>query len=201
MISPSVAEREGTGERNTDAVEGLAGTRSEGVSIPLLTAEELLAGVDIEHEVRIPAELLAARLEGSEAPTNGRSELAGGAVRLRALCLRDVQLIAKAARGDEVLTSVLMIQRAVVAPELDQRTISRLPSGLVRFLVDQINRISGLTTSEEEIRDMARAPIVQAFVVLAKEFGWTPEEIRGLTVGQVIGYLEMLSRSTGAHGR
>lgn len=168
-------------------------------ALPFLTAEELLAGVELEHDVEIPRELVPAE-GGDGAEPGAAASTAIGRVRLRPLCLKDVHLIATAAGADEVLTSVLMIQRAVVEPELDRRTISNMPAGLVRFLVERINRVSGLTSSDEEIREMARAPIVQAFFVLAREFGWTPEEIRGLTVGQVLGYLEMLNRSAPATG-
>lgn len=157
---------------------------------PVLTAEELLAGAELEYDVEIPAEVIRPGAARSETP-----DAAPRRVRLRPLRLKDVQLIARAARGDEVLTSVLMIQRALVEPELDQRAISRMSSGLVRWLVDHINRISGLTSSDDEVRELAGAPIVQTFFVLAKEFGWTPDEIRALTVGQVLGYLELLTRT------
>lgn len=174
----------------------------------LLSAEELLAGADVEHEVEIPREVFAAGSATGADPhetsdgdeSRAASRPAPGRVRIRPLCLRDVQLIAKGAKDDEALTSILMIERALVEPELDRRSISRMPSGLVRFLVDQINRVSGLTSSDDEIRELAGAPLVQTFFILAKEFGWTPEEIRELTLGQVLGYLEMLNRSRAAAG-
>jgi hypothetical protein len=108
--------------------------------------------------------------------------------------VKDIQLIAKAAKDDEVLTSVLMIQKAVVEPPLKQNDVAALRSGLVSFLVDRINHISGLTTTDDELRAIADAPIVQAFFLLAKEFNWTPQQVRELTIGQIVGYLEFLNQ-------
>jgi hypothetical protein len=65
----------------------------------------------------------------------------------------------------------------------------------VGFLVDRINRISGLSTTEDELQELADAPIVRAFFVLAKEFNWTPEQVREMTVGQILGYLELLNQT------
>jgi hypothetical protein len=158
--------------------------------VMLLTAEELLAGTELAYDIEIPAAVLNPTADGE--PDAGGS---GRHVRIRPLTVRDVQLIAKAARDDEVLTSVLMIQRAVVEPELKEKEIGAMPSGLVRFLVDGINRVSGLSAAEDELRDWAASPLVQAFFVLAREFGWTPEQVRGLTVGQVLSYLEMLNHA------
>jgi hypothetical protein len=151
----------------------------------IITPEELLAGKELIYDVEIPAPVLAGAQKGGEAKK----------IRLRPLTIKDVQLIAKAAKDDEVLTSVLMIQCAVVEPQLKQNEIAELPSGVVRFLVERINRISGLTTGEEELKEIADSPIVQAFFVLAKEFNWTPQQIKQMTVGQVIGYLEMLNQA------
>ena len=150
-----------------------------------VTPEELLAGKELTWDVEIPPEVLASGTKTGEAKK----------VRLRPLTIKDVQLIAKAAKDDEVFTSVLMIQRAVVEPRLKQNEIAELSGGMVRFLVERINRISGLSTGEEELKDIAASPIVQAFFVLAKEFNWTPGQIKQMTVGQVIGYLEMLNQT------
>lgn len=155
-----------------------------------LTAEELMAGRDATFDVEIPPDLLQPTLDEAPASTGGR-------VRLRPLTVRDVQLIVKAAKDDEVLTSVLMVQTAMLEPALTDREISALPGGLVRFLVDRINRISGLSSTDDELRELAESPVVQAFFVLAREFNWTPEEVRALTVGQILGYLEMLQQTRG----
>ncbi len=154
----------------------------------IITPEEMLAGRELTYDVEVPSSVLAA---GEQRPRNGEAKK----VRLRPLTIKDVQLIAKAAQDDEVLTSVLMIHRAMVEPKLKQNEIGDMPGGLVRFLVEQINRISGLTAGEQELKEMTNAPIVQAFFVLAKEFNWTPQQVKQMTVGQIIGYLEMLNQS------
>ncbi len=154
----------------------------------IITPEELLAGKELTYDVEVPQSVLAA---GDARPRSGEAKK----IRLRPLTIKDVQLIAKAAQDDEVLTSVLMIHRAVIEPKLKQNEISELPGGLVRFLVEQINRISGLSAGEAELKEMTGSPIVQAFFVLAKEFNWTPQQVKQMTVGQIIGYLEMLNQA------
>jgi hypothetical protein len=154
-----------------------------------VTAEELLYGKDQVFEIEIPPALLPAGEDGRAARQGART------IRLRPLSLGDVQLIAKAAKNDEVLTSVLMIQRAAVEPKLKQNEIAEMRSGLVRFLVERINRISGLDTTDDELREMTNAPLVQAFFVLAREFQWTPDQVKQLTIGQVLGYLELVNQA------
>jgi hypothetical protein len=154
----------------------------------LITPEELLAGKELTYDVEVPLSVLAAR-EESERNSEAKK------IRLRPLTIKDVQLIARAAQDDEVLTSELMIHRAVVEPKLKQNEIADMPGGLVRFLVERINRISGLSAGADELKEMAGSPIVQAFFVLAKEFNWTPQQVKQMTVGQIIGYLELLNNS------
>src|SRR5262245_18653509 len=93
-----------------------------------VTPEEPLAGKDVTYDVDIPATLLHPTPDGR--PASGSS---AGRIRLRPLTVKDVQLIAKAAKDDEVLTSVLMIQRAVVEPPLKQHQVADMHSGLVGF--------------------------------------------------------------------
>ena len=154
----------------------------------IITPEELLAGKGLTYDVEVPPVALSA---GAGPACVGETKK----VRLRPLTIKDVQLIAKASQDDEVLTSVLMIQRALIEPSLKQSEIAEMPSGLVRFLVEQINRISGLSTGEGDLKEIAGSPIVQAFFVLAKEFNWTPQQIKQMTVGQVVGYLELLNQT------
>src|SRR5260370_21869346 len=151
----------------------------------LITPEELLAGKALTYDVEVPPSVLAA---GEEGPRNSEAKK----IRLRPLTIKDVQLIAKAAQDDEVLTSELMIHRAVVEPKLKQNEIAEMPGGLVRFLVERINRISGLSAGADELKEMAGSPIEQAFFVLAREFNWTPQQVKQMTVGQIIGDLELL---------
>ena len=112
----------------------------------LITPEELLAGKALTYDVEVPPSVLAA---GEEGPRNSEAKK----IRLRPLTIKDVQLIAKAAQDDEVLTSELMIHRAVVEPKLKQNEIAEMPGGLVRFLVERINRISGLSAGADELKD------------------------------------------------
>jgi hypothetical protein len=160
-----------------------------------LTPEELMAGGSITHDIKIPEDVLYP--EGNGKGNADQQETVNNLVKIKPLTVKDVQLIAKAAKDDEVLTSVLMIREALVEPQLKQGVIAKMHSGLVRFLVDRINRISGLTTSEDEIQEIADSPIVRAFFVLAKEFNWTPQQVKEMTVGQILGYLELLNQSKG----
>jgi hypothetical protein len=155
-----------------------------------ITPEELLAGNTTTFDVEIPAALLEPEIDGAQ-PRSASARK----IRLRPLTVKDIQLIAKAAKDDEVLTSVLMIQKSVVEPPLKQNQIGDFRGGLVSFLVDHINRISGLTTTEDELRAISDAPIVQAFFLLAKEFNWTPQQVRELTIGQIVGYVEFLNQT------
>ena len=148
-----------------------------------LTAEELLAGGALTHEVAVTPELLG---DGG-----GLSE---ARVTLRPLTVRDLQRIGKAAREDESLSAALMIQHALVEPTLKIDQVSQLPAGLARFLLERINAISGINTARTELEEAVQAPLARACFILAKEFGWTPEEVSGLTIGQILLYLEM------AHG-
>lgn len=155
-----------------------------------LTPEELLAGKGMTFDISIPEEILNPVPDGRSFDSAEEKK-----IRLRPLTVKDIQLIAKAARDDEVLISVLMIQKSVVEPRLKQNEIADMNSGLVRFLVDNINHISGLSTTQDEAQEIANSPIVQAFFLLAKEFGWTPQQVKEMTVGQVISYLELLNQT------
>ena len=155
-----------------------------------VTPEELLAGREMTFDVDIPPEILRPSADGSSGNGQGAKK-----IQLRPLTVRDVQLIAKAAKDDEVLTSVLMIHKAVVEPELKQSDIASMHGGLVSFLVERINRISGLSTTDDEMREIVESPIVRAFFVLAREFNWTPQQVKEMTVGQILGYLELLNQT------
>jgi hypothetical protein len=152
-----------------------------------LTSEELLAGCALTHEVEIPANLL--RLN------NGTSGAKDCRVVLRPLNVLDLQRIGKAARDDESLSATLIIQQALVNPSLEVEQIVKLPAGVARFLIDRINSISGVTTSGDALQEHVQAPLAKACFVLAREFGWTPEQVSGMTIGQILLYLEMAHRA------
>ena len=149
------------------------------------TAQDLMAG-DAVISVTIPAELLKSDNEDSLSRD----------IELKPLTIRDVQLIARAAKDDDVLTSILMIQQAMQTPQLEQKEIAAMPGGLVSFITRKINEISGLYSSDEQLRELSESPIGQAFFVLAREFNWTPTQVRELTLGQILGYLEMLNNQS-----
>lgn len=144
-----------------------------------LSIEELLAGGTLTHEILLPPELL-----NTNSPSQSR-------VLLRPLTVRDLQRIAKASRDDDSLSAAFIIQQGLVEPALKFEQVSQLPAGLARFLVDQINSISGISTPRDALEELVQAPLARACFVLAKEFGWTPEEVSGMTIGQILLYLQM----------
>jgi hypothetical protein len=146
-----------------------------------LTAEDLLVGAGATHDVAVPGGLLSGA-DGDIAQT----------VVVRPLTVRDLQQIGRAASdNDDGLSAALMIQQALVEPSLGLDEIARLPAGLARFLVERINEISGVETARDELAELVQTPLARACFVLAKEFGWTPEEVSGMTIGQILLYLEM----------
>ncbi|WP_075185953.1 hypothetical protein [Teredinibacter haidensis] len=147
-----------------------------------LSANDLLAGGAQKYNITLPAALLPDTLSGSDAE-----------VLMRPLTVNDVQRVGKAAKDEGLLTSVLMVQQALVEPAMSIEQVGKLPAGLTQFLLAEVNRISGLSLSEDELQQAVKAPLTKAVFVLAKEFGWTPSECSELTVGQVLLYLEMLS--------
>lgn len=145
-----------------------------------LSADELLAGAALTHDVEIPAELAGGA--------------AGRKVRLRPLTVRDLQRVAKAAKDDDRLLSVLLLKEALVEPALGFDQVHALPAGLARHLVDELNRISGLKLAERGMAEAVEAPLARACFVLAREFGWSPQQVGELTVGQILLYLEMIQQ-------
>lgn len=163
-----------------------------------LSAEELLAGASVTHTVEVPASLLrpgGEREEGAAAAGAGTIDGEGaGRVVLRPLTVRDVQRLTRAAREQRLLASVLMVQQSLVQPTLTVEQVGSLSAGLVQFLLERVNAISGLSLDGDDLEGAVKAPLARACFVLAREFGWTAEECSELTVGQVLLYLEMLAR-------
>lgn len=147
----------------------------------VLTAHELLAGATVTHRVAIPPGVVP----GADGPAE---------VELRPLVLADVVRLGRAARDDGDLCSALMVQQALVDPVLSLDQVQRLPAGLAEFLLGEVNRVSGLRLSADDLDALVHEPLARACLVLAREFGWTPERCAELTVGQVLLYLEMLGR-------
>jgi hypothetical protein len=152
-----------------------------------LSCEELLAGCSLTHDIEIPRDLLR--------PNGGGADVKDTKVVLRPLNVLDLQRIAKAARDDESLSATLMIQQSLVEPSLDVEQILKLPAGIARFLVERINALSGISTPRDSIQEHVQAPLAKACFILAREFGWTPEQVSGMTIGQILLYLEMAHKN------
>lgn len=154
----------------------------------ILSPEELLAGGALTFEVEVPASVLR--------PSDGHTGDEPGKVRLRPLTVRDLQLISRAAKESDSLMATLMVQRALVEPEANVAQVAAMHVGLVQFLLEQVNQISGITATAEQIDGAVEAPLAKAAFVLANEFGWTPQQVSELTLGQVLLHLEMLKGKT-----
>jgi hypothetical protein len=85
-----------------------------------------------------------------------------------------------------------MVQRSLVEPALTVAEVSRMPVGLLQFLVGEVNALSGISASEEEVARAIEDPMAQAAFRLSQAFGWTPEEIGKLTMGEVRAHLQLL---------
>jgi len=145
-----------------------------------ISTDELLAGSGLTHEVDLPVDLVG----GSQGIEDTR-------ITLRPLTVRDVQRVARAARDDREMAATLMIHLAAVEPKLSAEEAARLPAGLARRLVDEINEISGMNTPRDRLGELVQAPLAKACFVLADEFGWTAEDVSAMTIGQILLYLEM----------
>ncbi|AVO36346.1 hypothetical protein [Pukyongiella litopenaei] len=138
----------------------------------MISAEDLIAGAATEHAVDIPEALLP--------------DADDRRVMLRPLTVRDLRLIARAARDNDDLSGALMVRQALVDPALSLDQIGALPAGLLQFLLSEVNRISGITATEAEVMDALEDPLVQASLLLSRELGWTPEEVGRLTLGETM---------------
>ena len=149
-----------------------------------LRADELLAGSALRFEIELPAALLG-------------SARVAGTVRLRPLTVLDLQRITRAARESDELVAALMVRSAVESPALSIAQVQSMSIGLLEFLLAQVNRVSGLSMPPSALESAADAPIARAALVLAQQFGWTPEQIGQLTLGQILLHLQMLRAGDG----
>jgi hypothetical protein len=146
----------------------------------VLDAQDLLAGSTITHDVRVPPEILT---PGAEVLDEG------GVVRMRPLNVAVLTLVSRAAREDPSLIPLLMIKESLVEPVLALDQIRQMHAGLVYFLAERVNVISGLGRDDEALEGTANSPLGQTHILLARHFGWTPEQVSQLTPGQVAVYL------------
>lgn len=103
-----------------------------------MTAEELLAGANVTYDVIVPPEIVR---PGESNPAGQE----GMPVQLRPLTIGTFQLILKAARDDSSLIPLLMVKESLVEPTLTLEQVKKLHLGLVKFLIEHIRNISGLT--------------------------------------------------------
>ncbi len=151
----------------------------------MLSAQELLAGSQLSFEVAIPHEVLHPGTEPADEPPTTT-------VRLRPLTVQDLQLICRAAKESDTLVAALAVQRSLVEPKMSVPEVSTLHVGLLQFLLQQVNQISGISTTTQQISTAAADPLVKAAFILAREFGWTPQQINELTLSQVLLHLQLL---------
>lgn len=155
-----------------------------------LTADDLLAGGRVTHTVAVPA-----NLRGAEPAQPDDADEA--TVVLRPLVMADVHRLHRAAGDDDQLSAALMVQQALVEPQLTTAEVQQLPAGLVEFLLGEVNRVSGLSLRGDQLDQLVHTPMARAVFVLSREFGWTPAECAELTMGQVLAYLQMLGTGEG----
>jgi len=145
-----------------------------------LTAQDLLAGASVTHEVEVPHEILRPGSTEKDGPS---------AVRLRPLSVGALALISRASREDPALIPLLMIKEAMLEPAVTLEQIRAMHIGLVHFLIEQINLISGLGPGGQSLEDTAASSLGRSHILLARHFGWTPEQVAQLTPAQVGVYL------------
>jgi hypothetical protein len=148
----------------------------------VLSPADLLAGADAVRDVEVPTGLLG----GAAAPDADRR------VRLKSLTVDDLRLISRASRTSDELTAVLMVQRSLVEPALTVPEVARMPVGLLQFLLREVSDLSGISASAEDVARAIEDPLAQASFRLSQAFGWTPEEIGRLTMGEVLTHLQLL---------
>lgn len=158
--------------------------RQESALPSVLSVQDLLAGGGLVHEVSIPEAVLH-----PQADADADGNLSAGVVRLRPLSVGTLSLISRAAREDAGLVPLLMIKEALVEPAVSLEQARQMHVGLVQFLMGQINLISGLGPNGESYEEALQSPLGKAHLLLAKHFGWTPEQVAQLTPAQVMVYL------------
>lgn len=167
--------------------------QAEGASASPLSAQDLLAGGQLVHTVAVPGGVLRPRPGRGDEDAEAEAD-APGLVRLRPLSVGTLALVSRAARDDASLVPLLLIKESLVEPAVSLDQVRQMHIGLVDFLVGQINLISGLSPDGGSYDEAARSPLGQSHLLLAKHFGWTPEQVAQLTPAQVMVYLAGVER-------
>jgi hypothetical protein len=155
----------------------------------VLSAQDLLSGSRLTHDIEIPARVLHPRV--GEAGGAAETDMI---VRMRPLSVGTLALISRASREDVSLIPLLMIKEALIEPIVSLEQVRQMHIGLVHFLVTQAYLISGLSEQGDTVQDAAQSANGAAYLLLAKHFGWTPEQVSQLTPGQVAVYLAGIER-------
>jgi hypothetical protein len=153
----------------------------------VLSAQDLLTGSKLIHHITVPGRVL-----NPAGATEDNSDAL--IVRMRPLDVGTLALISRAARDDVSLIPLLMIKESLVEPTVTLDQLRQMHIGLVHFLVTRVYLISGLTEQGESLLEAAESPNSAAYLLLAKHFGWTPEQVSQLTPGQVAVYLAGIER-------
>ena len=154
--------------------------RVERMTPAILSAQDLLAGSTLTHEVDVPEAIPS--LAG---PRRRRRRDGSG----RPLSVGMLALISRASREDPALVPLLMIKEGLVEPAVTIEQARQMHVGLVHFLVGKINEASGLGAEGEALERALGSPAGQVQILLARHFGWTPQQVAQLTPGQVMVYL------------
>lgn len=154
----------------------------------MLSADELLAGGDITFDIEVPVRVLDPAGTGAVDTQPNQVKT----VRLRPLTVADLQRVSRAAKDSDNLTATLMVQAALVEPAMTVMQVAAMHVGLVEFLLEKVNQISGIQSGLDDMNQAAQDPLAKAAYILAREYGWTPAEVNNLTLGQVLLHLQML---------
>lgn len=154
----------------------------------MLSADELLAGGEITYDIQVPAHVLDPAGAAAVDPEPHQVKT----VKLKPLKVADLQRISRAAKDSDNLAATLMVQSALVEPAMTVMQVAAMHVGLVEFLLEKVNQISGIHSGSEDVNQAAQDPLAKAAYILAKEYGWTPQEVNNLTLGQVVLHLQML---------
>ena len=65
-------------------------------------------------------------------------------------------------------------------------------AALLERRLERINDVSGISTTADQLAAAVDAPISKATFLLAERFGWTPQEVGELTLGQVLLHLRLI---------
>ena len=146
-------------------------------------ARERAHGAPIEHRRsagrrRQPSTRSRSRRRCSAVPADGNGAIAGEVV-LRAADAARHPARHAGGEGTAVLTSVLMVQQALVEPKLTVEQVGALPAGARAVPAGARSMpISGLGLGEDELDEAVKAPLARACFVLAQRVRLDAERVR-----------------------